>query len=335
MSTFSEVSLIIPTVHHRASLFARALRHAQNYRFNGAIVVSDHSPAGQTHTVRNIVLEHPNLNIVLLNHSPDMHFLHRLADCARHTSTTYVHLHADDDFLVFASLPALLDHMDKDSGCVAAMGINLNVDIGARQYFIIPKGGIGHDSAEMRLLSQLENYSSVLYALRRREELIASLEFSVERCPDVQFWQYLESCVAAVKGKITVSDDLHYIRENHLEKWSRSLVREKSRDHFPYLILSENFHPRLEAFRRAIGECAAGSGFTPDEEKLAGALVHLMNRGLSTMGLPAINATADNLLHTPLFKAQRDILDRRLANPQDPAHIYLSQVFSLAPHDAG
>jgi hypothetical protein len=119
---------------------------------------------------------------------------------------------------------------------------------------LISKFSVKQAEPFARLIARLENFSSVLYALRRRSEFIDSLSFAEALCPDVQFWQYLKSCQAALTGAISVLDDLHYVRQVRKQKWSLQLVKDRSPDHFPYIVLSPELQSRVKAFRAALVE---------------------------------------------------------------------------------
>jgi glycosyltransferase domain-containing protein len=309
-------------VHSRAALYARTLRYLDSVGWRGPILVSDHSPAEHAGAIAEATRRHPALEIRLLRHAPDLHFLGRLADCARQAATPYVHLHADDDFIVPATLDKLVDLMQRKPACSAAMGINLHAQFENGRITVLPKRALTQAAAFDRLIAQLEAYSSVLYALRRRDEMAATFSFTVERCPDVQFWQYLESCVAALRGPVETLDELHYVRGVHEKKWSNLLVQERSPEHFPYLILSPAFPQRLGAFRAALIEASASAGAATDEPRLDAGLIHLLARGLRAMGLPERTAAgpepADAIAKATLA---------RLQDLRDPAGAELQRVF--------
>ncbi|MDH4151732.1 MAG: TIGR00180 family glycosyltransferase [Betaproteobacteria bacterium] len=315
-------TLIIPTVHHRAAFFARTLQYFDACAMRGPVIVSDHSPAEHSGVIADIASRHTGLSIRLIRHTPDMHFLERLADCARAAETPYVHLHADDDFVLPETLAGLIREMDSDAGCVAAMGFNINAYFDRQQFTPIKKFPVMQADPLSRLIAQLENYSSVLYALRRRDEFVDSLDFSRMRCPDVQFWQYLESCVAVLKGKVLVMEDLHYVRETHAAKWSSTLVRERSSDHFPYLILNPEFQARVTAFRSAIEEACTSCGIEAAGDTVDNGIIHLLYRGFGAMGLPPRHTPED----TTSFKA---LLEKKLGNPHDPAIAGLNRIFAV------
>jgi glycosyltransferase domain-containing protein len=321
-----QVTLMIPTVYGRARLFARVLRYLSDRDFRCPIIVSDHSPTEHLGIITEIANGHGTLDLKVLQHSPALHFLERLTSCARAATTPYVHLHADDDFVLRSMLTRLVQEMERKPDCAAAMGINLHAVFGSRDLTIASKGAIEQSRPFDRLVAQLESYSSVLYALRRRDELIASMTFAAKRCPDVQFWQYLESCVAALAGSIAVVDDLHYVRETHAEKWSSTLVREHSPDHFPYLILSSQFGPRVAAFRVALIDACREREIAIDEGALDDGLIHLLYRGFGTMGLPP-KRTA---IASDMTQAIAARLWERLAKPADPATVELTRIFAIA-----
>ena len=321
----SAVTLIIPTVERRAILFARTLRYLSEIRYEGEIIVSDHSLSRDADSIADIAGQHGDLRLRLLKHPPEAHFLERLVLCAVQTQSDYVHLHADDDFIIKPTLDRLLKDMEASPRLVAAMGMNINLSLEDRQFHAIRKSAVTYEGPFQRLIAQLENYSSVLYALRRRDEFIETLSYTQPRCPDVQFWQYLESCVAAIKGTILVTDDLHYVRSIHDNKWSTTLLRAKSRDHFPYLIFSDQFHPRLIAFRAAlVAACAENdSDVVVDDVMLDAAIIHLVFRGLSIMGLPQ--------RQTPKIKiSHEEILAAKLRDPSNPVGAELIRICELA-----
>ncbi|MGE5537102.1 MAG: TIGR00180 family glycosyltransferase [Gemmatimonas sp.] len=319
------VTVIIPTVHHRAHLFARALRHLSQSGFTCPILVTDHSPAPERAAVAEAVRSVPGLDVTVVHHAPELHFLERLTDCAARARTPYVHLHADDDFLVRAALERLVATLDDAPDAAAAMGLNLHVTFVSRDVSLAPKLAIAARTPFERLVAQLESYSSVLYALRRRDEFVASLSYAVARCPDVQFWQYLESCMAALAGRIATIDELHYVREVHTGKWSATLVRERSCDHFPYLLLSPEFGPRVAAFRAALLDACAERNIARDQSAIDAGLIHLLYRGIGTMGLPPKTVgAADETQDT----AAR--LEALLADRSQPAAMELTRIFALA-----
>ena len=321
------MTLIIPTVHHRASLYARALRHLSISGFRGPIVVSDHSPLEHCEAIPEATRRQGELDIKVLCHAPNAHFLARLMACATAAQTPYVHVHADDDFLVVVTLDRLVREMERSADCVAAMGVNLHVQLDNGDVLPLRKTAIHGSDPFDRLVAQLERFSSVLYALRRREELISNFSFTVDRCPDVQFWQYLESCLAAIRGPIAVLDELHYVREIHPGKWSTTLFKERSPEHFPYLILSPEFQPRLAAFRRALVAACEASGARVDMDKLDAGLIHLLHRGLGAMGLPEPHAAET----APPWSAVLSALQAGPAYPEHPAVTELRRIFGYRP----
>jgi hypothetical protein len=123
---------------------------------------------------------------------------------------------------------------------------------------------------------------------------------------------------------VEVLEEIHYVREQHLEKWSATLVRERSSDHFPYLMLSTEFTPRVAAFRAALIEVCGDRGISVDETALDDGMVHLLYRGIGTMGLPSKRfATTD-----PTAAASR--IEARFADKTDSATVALTRIFAFA-----
>ena len=289
-----DVTLIIPTTHTRRHLFERTLEFLSAGNCPLRIIVSDHRPPRFSGVVADLLRRYPSLQTDYRQHPEDLHFLLRLSDCARVAETPLVHLHADDDFLAPGALPALIEVM-ADRTTAAAMGINIHVSAKTGHVSISRKGEVRQPSPVDRLIAQLEAFTSVLYALRRRDEFITTLEFSASRCPDVQFWQYLESCLTALAGNIAVIDQLHYIRTTHEDKWSASLFHGLSPEHFPYLLLAPDFSAKLQRFRDAILEATRTASVQPDPVALDNGLIHLFHHGFTAMGLPKAQWGRDHI----------------------------------------
>jgi len=319
------VTLIIPSVYHRARFVDRVLYYLSHSGLRCPIIVTDHSPHQHTSVISDLVKRQRGLDVTLLVHPTDMHFLKRLSDCAAVAKTPFVHLHADDDFVVRPTLGLLIAEMQRRPELAAAMGLNVHVTFETGELTMLPKTALQQARPFERLVGQLQMYSSVLYALRRREEFIESLSFAVERCPDVQFWQYLESCIAVLSGPIAVLEDLHYVREVHSDKWSVSLTRERSPDHFPYLILTPEFSPRLAAFREALVAACEARRVPIDRAALDSGLVLLLHRGFAAMGLPDTQVATPNLGGNPLAR-----LSKRFSDNDDPITIELNRMFHAA-----
>jgi glycosyltransferase domain-containing protein len=319
------VTLIIPTLHSRAALFDRVLRYLSKAGFLCPVIVSDHSPPQHLNVIADIVKRHDKLDLKLLQHSPDIHFLERLTLCANEAGTPFVHLHADDDFLIRRTLISLIEVMKTTPRRAAAMGLNAHIQIATGGLQILAKSPVEEANPFLRLIAQLESYSSVLYALRRREEFIATMSFAVTRCPDVQFFQYLESCVAVLSGSIAVIDQLHYVRDAHPGKWSSTLVRQQSPEHFPYLILSPDFTARVAAFRDALIEACRVRNIAADTKAIDNGLIHLLYRGFGAMGLPEKRAAGKDVAQhlNARFSA-------RMSDANDPTRGELERIVAVA-----
>jgi len=319
------VTLIVPTVHHRAALFDRVLRYLAHAGFKCPIIVSDHSSPAHLDVIAGTVKRHPALAITLLQHPPEMHFLRRLVLCASAAETPLVHLHADDDFLVRPTLNLLIGEMTRRPELAAAMGLNVHVTMETGELISLPKTGIQNAKPFERLIATLETFSSVLYALRRRDEFIASLSITVDRCPDVQFWQYLETCVAILNGPTAVLADLHYVREVHAAKWSSTLVNDRSSEHFPYLILAPDFATKVTGFRAGLAAACEQRGVPYQQDAIDAGVIHLLHRGFGAMGLPEKIIPPAESSDDPMVQ-----LSARFSDLADPITNELNRIFHVA-----
>lgn len=217
------VTLVIPTVYHRAKLFSQALAYLDLAGFRGPILISDHSPLEAHGVIEEVIGKHPNLDSKLVYHDPSLHFLERLADCAERCGTPYFQLHADDDFLSRAGLERAVQFMQLHSDYSACLGDTLYLDIMDKNKISLKRSWRyqnREDSLRSRIITQLICYSPVLYALRRTGEVAASFRETLLHCTDVLFWQYLETMLCIASGKAEVMDFPWVYRGVHKDRWS-------------------------------------------------------------------------------------------------------------------
>src|SRR5262245_39924829 len=120
------VTLIIPSVYHRARFIDRVMYYLSDSGLQCPIVLSVNSPREHTGVINDIVKRQRGLDVTLLVHPTGMHFLKRLSDCATVAQTPFVHLHADDDFAVRPTFNLLIAEMQRRPELAAAMGLNVH-----------------------------------------------------------------------------------------------------------------------------------------------------------------------------------------------------------------
>jgi glycosyltransferase domain-containing protein len=276
-------TLIVPSVHSRAALLDRALKHLEAQRFAGEIVISDHSPRDRLDALREVAARHGGLRVLVLEHDPAWHFLERLTDCADTSDSEYVAVHADDDFMFVEAMAECTGFLDTHPDYAAAKGRML--------FFKPPLNALskheGFTRAEpdpaTRLIRHLANFNATLYAVHRRTQFIDAYRTALSHTTNVVFWQYLASCITILQGKLQVLERAYCYRLDNEEGWRSALVRERSREHWPMLILAPEFPRLLGEFTRGIAAALSRAGVPIDaelERMLEEAYVWLIRRGL-------------------------------------------------------
>jgi glycosyltransferase domain-containing protein len=312
-------TLIVPSVHSRAALLDRALKHLEAQRFPGEIVISDHSPRDRLDALREVVARHGALRVLVLEHDPAWHFLERLTDCADACDSDYVAVHADDDFMFVEAMAECTGFLDTHPDYAAAKGRML--------FFKPPSNALskheGFSRAEpdpaKRLIRHLANFNATLYAVHRRTQFIEAYRTALSHTTNVVFWQYLASCITLLQGKLQVLERAYYYRLDNEGGWRSALVRERSREHWPMLILAPELPRLLGEFTQGIGTALSRAGVPIDaelERMLEEAYVWLIRRGLCGM-LETESAAADSAFI------------RRAAAPGTEAHRLLAACVEL------
>lgn len=247
------VTLVIPTIAERVDLFSRTLRYLQQAGVKAPILVSDHSPPECREVIEKALDSNAHdLPITLVHHDPSLHFLERLADCAERSGTPYFQLHADDDFICRNGLLEAVAFMERNPGHAACMGDNVRILRNADGYWMARDWKYQNTNADVftRVFTQLGCYSSALYALRRSDEIAATFRETVAHCPDVLFWQYLETILCSLTGPIEVLNIPYYFRERHCHSWSAEIYDAPfaESETLPWAIFHAGFPQKLGAF---------------------------------------------------------------------------------------
>ncbi len=281
------VTLIIPSVASRASYFRRVLIHLAQQGFAGPVIVSDHSAGDRAAVLPAIMAEFPQLDLSLRRHAPELAFLLRLADCAEAAATPYVVLHADDDFMRFAVLDLCTEHLDANGDTVMAKGRIAFFSCTDDTLGIFGQPGRSAPKPNMlsRLIRHLASFSATLYAVHRREPFIDSCRRAIAATENVIFWQYLQSSLMILEGKLKTFDELYYLRQKDHGGWQETLIANRDPEHWPLLVISPDFSRHLGDFRRALlaalQEKVTGPLPPPFLNDLEEALIWLMRHGLA------------------------------------------------------
>jgi hypothetical protein len=200
-----------------------------------------------------------------------------------------------DDFIVPNAVERVVQALDADEGLSCARGR-------VARFHVRGKGGddpskiavdlVRHPmrayrepGAVDRVLAHLRSYSSTLYSVHRRPQLIESFRRTEAATKNVIFMQYLSSCITAAQGRIECVDTLFLARQAHAASWAARLLRDS--EHWPLLIASPNFSVYYQEFRSALLEVLRGEPGAHERlgERIDEAFVDLARHGLCRIGV--------------------------------------------------
>ncbi len=215
------------------------------------IVVTDHSGPADQAALATIAAQFKELDLRILRHEPEAHFLDRIVDCARAVDTDYVVLHADDDFMLPQAMERSIDFLDRSPEYVACKGRMAAFHAAASGSVMVnPHEGRSRDEDDptTRVLRHLASFSPTLYAIHRREAFADTYAAALRGTENVIFWQYLASCLTVLHGKIKTLEEPYYLRLDNDQGWRSQLVGTRDKTHWPYLLLAEDFSGQLARF---------------------------------------------------------------------------------------
>jgi hypothetical protein len=172
-------------------------------------------------------------------------------------------LHAQDDFMVPPAIEQCVDFLSNNPAYSVARGRIAMFTLGresnspAAQVSVSlvphPMRGYEQQEAVERMIAHIERYASSFYSVHTRDSLVDSFRITEAATKNVIFFQYLSSCISALKGKIWCSDKLFYVRQGHAGSWSGRL-KQGDHEHWPMLITSPNFSRYYQEFRATLSQ---------------------------------------------------------------------------------
>ena len=308
------LSVVVPSVAGREVFFERALHHLAACSVRWPVFVTDHSRPGEEAVLAEVAARYPALDVRLIRHPPEMHFLERLARCADAAQTDYVVLHADDDFMMPATIETSIAFLDGHPGFGACKG--------RTALFAVADGGQvsvgrsdGRTRAEetpaARVVQHVANFTPTLYAVHRRGVFVESCLRTLEVTTNVTFWQYLASCITVARGKLKTLDGIYYLRLDNEIGWRSQLIAQRDPGHWPYLAVAPDFSTELAVFKRALFDLVGGdTGRDALATEIDDACLWLIRRALC-------NATREPR------EPQEEAFSKRLNTPGSEEHRHL------------
>jgi glycosyltransferase domain-containing protein len=252
--------LLVPT-YEGTPFVRRLLEFLRAERYPGLVLLSDNSSAPHREFARSCVQRYPELWLEVQEYDQGIGFLDKLVRSLSQLEARYVMLCGQDDFIAPEGIEALLQLIDADRGLACVRGR-------VARFHLRPLEGIGakrtaavdfnkhpmlpYEQAEpaQRVLAHMRAYTSTLYSLHRRTQLIESLRLTDAATKNVIFWQYLQSCATVALGRVACLDQLFLARQIHRESWSASLAG--NHEHWPLLLASPRYSQYYGEFRRAL-----------------------------------------------------------------------------------
>ncbi|KPK09059.1 MAG: hypothetical protein AMJ64_01440 [Betaproteobacteria bacterium SG8_39] len=252
-------ALLIPT-YQGTPFLRRLLDFLDAEQYPGHIVLSDNSSGEHRAFVESCPARYPGLWLDVQCYAFDIGFLDKLARTLETLDARNVMLCGQDDYVVPETLEKLLGLIEADPGLACVRGR-------VARFLLRPVAQEGQKPAARlhlnntpmlpyedpdpvkRVLAHMRAYTSTLYSLHRRAQLLECFRFTDAATRNVIFWQYLSSCVTVALGRVACLDELFLARQIHKDSWSATA---QDNEHWPLLVTSPNYSSYYQGFRSAL-----------------------------------------------------------------------------------
>jgi glycosyltransferase domain-containing protein len=261
-------SVVIPTFNGTPFL-RRTLDYFRHVSFKGQVILSDNSSGDHREFVASCSDDYPELRIEAFLFPQEIRFLDKIVATLEKIDAQFVMLHAHDDFMVPAAVDQCVDFLARNSAYSVARGRvgmfalarDANAPGGQAAVSLVPHPMRAYEQQDAveRMLAHIERYASTFYSVHRRQSLIESFRITEAATKNVIFFQYLSSCICALKGKVWCSDNLFYVRQGHADSWSGRLKNSGDYEHWPMLITSPDFSRHYQQFRATLCQLVESS----------------------------------------------------------------------------
>jgi len=288
-------SLIIPT-YEGTPFLRRCLEHLKSVQYLGHIVLADDSTGEHREFIESCASRYPELWIDLHLYDHGTRFLNKLCQSMDRIRARFVMLCGQDDFVVPNAVERVARALDADAGLSCARGRVARFHIrreasgaGANtvpvEFTHHPMRAYREARAVDRVLAHIRAYSSTLYSVHRRLDLIESFRRTEAGTRNIIFMQYLSSCITAAQGRIECVDTLFLARQAHAASWAAQLMRDS--EHWPLLVASPNFSAYYHEFRSALLEVLRNEPGADERlgERIDEAFIDLVKLGLYRIGV--------------------------------------------------
>lgn len=270
-------ALIIPT-YQGTPFVRRLLEFLKAERYPGHIVLSDNSSGEHRAFIESCPERYAELWLDIQSYDFNTEFLDKLACTMEKLEARNVMICGQDDYIVSANLEKLLKLIEADQGlaCVRGRvarfllrpveqdGAKHAARVDLNNYPMLP---YEDPNPVKRVLEHLHVYTSTLYSLHRRAQLLECFKFTHAATRNVVFWQYLSSCVTVALGRVACLDEMFLARQIHQRSWS---ARSTGNEHWPLLVTSPNYSAYYRDFRNALVDFLTNRIGAADDGSLGG-----------------------------------------------------------------
>jgi glycosyltransferase domain-containing protein len=203
-------TLLIPT-YDRPDLLVKLVRYYADSGFRHPIVVLDSSPEPARGRNRALLGQF-DLDLTIREFDPATNPYAKFRDGVAGVTTRYCGLCADDDVVFVNAIEAAIVQLDRAPDCSAAHGVYFNMLAQGSTIEIRSveqdTPGIDADTPLERCWQMLTRYSVLVYAVARREALLAAFE-RMASIPTVLFAELASAVSLALAGKIARLPFIH------------------------------------------------------------------------------------------------------------------------------
>jgi glycosyltransferase domain-containing protein len=252
-------ALLIPT-YQGTPFVRRLLEFLEAESYPGYVVLSDNSSGEHREFVESCPRRFAGLWLDVHGYDFNIGFLDKLARTMEKLEARNVMICGQDDYVVTATLEKLLQLIEADHGLACVRGrvarfLLRPVEQEGRQHAAkvhlnnYPMLPYEDPDPVKRVLQHMRAYTSTLYSLHRRTQLLECFRFTDAATRNIVFWQYLSSCVTVASGRVACLDEMFLARQIHARSWSAT---SKDNEHWPLLVTSPRYSGYYLGFRNAL-----------------------------------------------------------------------------------
>ena len=253
-------SLVVPT-YQGTPFLRRLLDYLKAEKYLGHLLLTDNSSGEHREFARSCPAQYPELWLEVHEFDAGIGFVDKLARSLERLAARNVMLCGQDDYIVPEGVEKVVEVMEADPGLACARGrvarfhlrratgdgLHRTASLDLNKYPML-----AYEDADplRRVLAHMRAYTSTLYSVHRRAQLVESLRATDAATRNVIFFQYLQSCITVALGRVACVDELFLARQIHDQSWSANLAGDY--EHWPLLAAAPRYSEYYMQFRTAL-----------------------------------------------------------------------------------